>query len=255
MVQNFGIIYKITNLVNDKIYIGKTKQYYGKEMSKREIEDRFRRHKRDALNHEDNCPLLCRAMRKYGTENFVIEQVTKCTLEMTADLEQAFISYFNSRDKKVGYNITGGGGYSDCKMPEETRKKISETQGGDLNVHKIYRKGKHIGYRSQRKQDGGHFYKTFANTKFSLEENYQKAQDWIQALKDGTLENKKYVKETGLPINITYKRVKGEIQGYRVNIRINTILYSKDFKSCKMTMEAKLEQAKEWKKMILSKND
>lgn len=66
----YGIIYKITNLVNNKVYIGQTKQT---------LKRRYAHHLSSA-RHRDN--YLYRAMRKYKVENFKIEQIdTAETLE------------------------------------------------------------------------------------------------------------------------------------------------------------------------------
>ena len=57
-------IYKITNLINNKIYIGKTKK---------DIETRFKEHLQNAIN---DCQYnLSKAIRKYGIDNFNIEMI------------------------------------------------------------------------------------------------------------------------------------------------------------------------------------
>ena len=53
-------IYKITNIQNQKVYIGQTI---------RPIQDRFNRHYNDALNNIIDTH-FARAIRKYGRENF-----------------------------------------------------------------------------------------------------------------------------------------------------------------------------------------
>ena len=58
----FMVIYKITNLLNEKIYIGQTKQ---------PIEQRF-------LQHSKSNSPLGQAMRECGLENFTIELVERC---------------------------------------------------------------------------------------------------------------------------------------------------------------------------------
>jgi group I intron endonuclease len=58
-------IYKITNKVNNKIYIGQTIN---------KIEDRFARHIQDAISGKLNTH-FARAIRKYGPENFVYEKI------------------------------------------------------------------------------------------------------------------------------------------------------------------------------------
>lgn len=65
-----GYIYKITNNINGKIYIGQT---IGA------IEKRFAEHKNAAKN---GCRYaLHRVIRKYGIENFSIEEIEQCPIE------------------------------------------------------------------------------------------------------------------------------------------------------------------------------
>lgn len=60
-------IYKITNNINDKIYVGQTI---------RSLEKRKSRHLNDARYGSKNP--IHRAIRKYGVENFVFETIEKC---------------------------------------------------------------------------------------------------------------------------------------------------------------------------------
>lgn len=89
-------IYKITNNINGKIYIGKT------EFS---VEERFKQHCYDSKRKRDEKRPLYDAMNKYGIENFSIE-----TIEETDEPEEReayWIEYFGSF--KNGYNATLGG--------------------------------------------------------------------------------------------------------------------------------------------------
>ena len=64
-----GYIYKISNDINDKVYIGKTCET---------VNSRFKEHLRDyKKDTEENRPLY-RAMNKYGIEHFSIEQIDEC---------------------------------------------------------------------------------------------------------------------------------------------------------------------------------
>ena len=108
MSQIIRKIYKITNLVNDKIYIGQTKQ---------KLERRFQQHT------ETNYP-IGRAMRKHGRDKFKIE-----TLLISDDLE-----YINMMEQKIieaydciapnGYNLASGGLH--FEHSEVTKRKLSE---------------------------------------------------------------------------------------------------------------------------------
>lgn len=92
-----GTIYKITNLINNKVYIGQTKQYYL---------DRWSQHKSHAKTGLSNHK-LARALRKYGEENFIIEIVEQCSYEELDEKETYWIEYYDSI--KNGYNILTGG--------------------------------------------------------------------------------------------------------------------------------------------------
>lgn len=93
-----GFIYKISNSINDKIYIGKTLST---------IEKRFAQHQRDALKPEENNRPLYRAMRKYGPENFSVELIEIVPLENLSEREKYWINYYHSYEN--GYNATLGG--------------------------------------------------------------------------------------------------------------------------------------------------
>lgn len=92
-----GYIYKISNDVNEKIYIGKTS---------RSISLRWGEHKKNAKTNKLDFPLY-RAMRKYGIEHFSIEVIEKCNDEEIDDKEIYWIAYYQSYEK--GYNCTKGG--------------------------------------------------------------------------------------------------------------------------------------------------
>lgn len=93
-----GYIYKITCLVNNKIYIGQTT---------RDITIRFKEHIRDSTHFD--YPLY-RAMQKYGTNNFIIELIETCQADELNIREQYWIQYFDSVAwHNKGYNGTIGG--------------------------------------------------------------------------------------------------------------------------------------------------
>lgn len=126
----YGYIYKITNLINNKIYIG---QVYNKS-----INDRFNRHCDGASNMSKS--YLARAIHKYGRENFKVEQIEECysVLELN-EREKYWIAYYNSTNGEIGYNLTPGGEGGNtylCKSEEEMsviRHKISNANKGKNN--------------------------------------------------------------------------------------------------------------------------
>ena len=93
-------IYKITNLVNGKIYIGQSIH----------IETRIKEHfwKSELQKDRSYNSALHQAIRKYGKENFVWEVVTECSVDEIDELEQKYIKEYNSLSPN-GYNILIGG--------------------------------------------------------------------------------------------------------------------------------------------------
>lgn len=107
----FIIIYRITNLITNKLYVGQTEQT---------LKDRFVQHKRKG----NGCLKLVRSMNKHGRENFVIEFVMAANTQEVADYwEQFFIAKWDCI--KNGYNIAEGGKVT--KHSAETKKQMSET--------------------------------------------------------------------------------------------------------------------------------
>lgn len=106
-------IYKITNKINGKIYIGQSKN----------VERRWREH----LRSKDNTPIHC-ALRKYGPENFNFEILAECDKDELNRLEQFYIQEYDCMSPR-GYNLTPGGKCYRVKKesPEERKLIISIT--------------------------------------------------------------------------------------------------------------------------------
>ena len=86
-----GYIYIIKNKINNKVYIGQTS---------RTIYSRFQQHINNALRDEDDGMILYEAIRKYGKENFYVEEL-EC-------VEIKLLSFYNCI-RPNGYNIREGG--------------------------------------------------------------------------------------------------------------------------------------------------
>ena len=121
-----GIIYKITNNINNKVYIGATYQC---------LKSRFSQHLRE-VKYGSKLKIHS-AIREFGKENFSIEEICR-----TVDknklylLERKYIKFFNSKDK--GYNSTDGGiGVGKLwlgrKHKESTKIIMSEKMKGNKN--------------------------------------------------------------------------------------------------------------------------
>jgi group I intron endonuclease len=114
----YGIIYKATS-PSGKVYIGQTV----KTLSRRKGN-----HKDQSLKSYHSYH-FANAIRKYGIDNFVWEQVdTADSKEELNQKEKYWIAYYNSTNPTFGYNSQNGG--SNGTPSNETRKKMSEVQKG-----------------------------------------------------------------------------------------------------------------------------
>jgi len=113
------VIYKITNSVNSKIYIGQTVQ---------KLTDRWSDHCRPCLGRHVNRSAIAAAIRKYGKDKFTIEQIDSAqTLDELNIKEATYIKALNCLSPN-GYNLELGGGSKACH--EETKEKISAALKG-----------------------------------------------------------------------------------------------------------------------------
>lgn len=92
-----GKIYKITNDLNDKVYVGQTTQSLSK---------RFNAHCSNSNDKSSNM-YIKRVILKYGREHFTITLIEECENSLLDEREIYWISYFDSY--KSGYNLTEGG--------------------------------------------------------------------------------------------------------------------------------------------------
>lgn len=92
-------IYKITNNINSKVYIGQSIN----------IHRRWKDEKANAFSGQSNeyDTKRSRAFRKYGLENFTFEVIEECEPSELNSREKYWISYYNSHID--GYNMTMGG--------------------------------------------------------------------------------------------------------------------------------------------------
>jgi group I intron endonuclease len=134
------IIYKITNKTNGKSYVGQ---------SIRPLEKRWSNHINES-NRKNN-RYICRAIKKYGKENFILEVLCECTTPKILNIMETFyIISHKTFHTEGGYNLTyGGNGRSGFKLSEETKKKISISNTGKKATEKTRKKLRevHLGYK------------------------------------------------------------------------------------------------------------
>lgn len=118
------IVYKITNSINDKLYVGITCQSMGARWSK---------HISNAnLNKQGGCRYLESSIRKYGSDNFKIDILEKVPNENIAkEREKYWIWKLGARNPAVGMNLTDGGdGTTGHIVSQSARARISEGNRG-----------------------------------------------------------------------------------------------------------------------------
>ena len=91
-----GGIYKITNINDEKVYIGKTTKFI----------DRWRTHAKRGCNIERIAGQIYDALFKEGLENFTWEIVEVCPKEEQTEKEKYWIEFYHS--DQYGYNMKKG---------------------------------------------------------------------------------------------------------------------------------------------------
>lgn len=115
--MKYGIVYRITNVINDKVYIGQTIQTLNRRLT---------------IHFSKNVhSIISRAIRKYGKSNFIFEEIyTAFDKDELNRAEIYFISLENCMQPR-GYNIKEGG--ANGRLPEHIRKRIGLTKIGNTN--------------------------------------------------------------------------------------------------------------------------
>ena len=94
-----GVIYKITNLINGKSYIGQT--------------NNFQRRMREHQNTKDNYAIHL-AIQKYGKDAFSYEIIEHCNDDILDEREIYWINFYKTHITEKGYNMTFGGDNADA---------------------------------------------------------------------------------------------------------------------------------------------
>ena len=121
-------IYKITNLINGKGYVGQSV----------DVEYRIRVHKSSLRGGYHRSKHLQSAWNKYGEENFEFELIKECEVKYLDELEIFYIQFYDAMNPEFGYNNESGGNTNKTMSPE-SKKKNSEahTSTGFYLVSKI----------------------------------------------------------------------------------------------------------------------
>lgn len=129
-------IYKITNLINNHLYIGKTNN----------SERRWKDHQRLAFTkgHKEYNKTLYKAMRKYGLDNFtfeIIEEIEDNYDEISSIREKYWIDFYNAYHNGYNENLGGDGGSlkGHCRGSQNGRAKLTEEDV--IKIRTIFKEG------------------------------------------------------------------------------------------------------------------
>jgi group I intron endonuclease len=170
------IIYKLTNIVNGKIYIGQDSKNNTKYLG--------------------SGVYLANAQKKHGKENFTKEVIEHCKdIDELNQRERYWIAFYNSTDPKVGYNLSPGGNSTlGWHMTDEQKAAMSKRQRGKKLSPATIAKLKLTGRGKGKKvsQDQREKLKITSSGKLHAEESKRKMREArkLQILKPDTKETR-----------------------------------------------------------------
>jgi group I intron endonuclease len=160
-----GYIYKITNTVNHKAYIGVT--------IRADVEHRWVQHK-SAIRNGNGCPLLMKAFKKYGEDAFKFEVLIICFDEDVFRFENDYILKYNAMSPN-GYNVAVGGligmSFLGRKHTEETKKILREKTKARSEKPEARKRASRVAIEFNKTHDIG--------------ELLRKSEKWQKALAEG----------------------------------------------------------------------
>lgn len=116
-----GFIYKITNKVNGKSYIGQTRY---------SVEFRWRQHQ-----HKKDNTYFHNTIKKYGSDNFIVETLEECDISKLNEREIFYIAKYNTFTN--GYNLTLGGDGNKRLLLDDKYDEIQSLYLSGFSSHKI----------------------------------------------------------------------------------------------------------------------
>jgi group I intron endonuclease len=135
-INRLGRIYLLTNLVNNKVYVGQTVE---------SLVTRWRKHRSNAKR--GSLSRIGKAIRKYGPNAFTIQRLTPDNPQHELNnLEQVWIILFKSTNGDFGYNITAGGDHV-AITPEGIEKMRKSLTGKKLSLEECQRRSERMRVR------------------------------------------------------------------------------------------------------------
>lgn len=162
-----GYIYKITNCVNNKGYIGVT--------TKLNANDRWLAHK-SAIRFNRGCPLLQKAFNKYGEKSFVFEILIICFDTDVFRFEKEYIERYKTLSPN-GYNVSNGGKIGEGFLG---RSHSNETKNILRNKSTVFHNTPEM--INKHRQNAIQF-----NTTHNIGELLRKSEKWKKAKEEGRI--------------------------------------------------------------------
>jgi group I intron endonuclease len=169
-------IYRITNLVSQKMYVGQTAK---------PAEQRWKEHCSLAESHSKQKKKLHKAIQKYGVKNFLIETLdTAQTLSEANEKERLWISKLNSIE--CGYNLTlggDGGFWLGQKHSQKTKDRIGAwSRGKPKSVdHRLKISRSNIGKKSSQANIRSFCHQNASTLYSTLRRNVPTREGWMAA--------------------------------------------------------------------------
>ena len=152
------IVYCYTNQINNKKYIGQTKN----------PNQRYNAHKSNHQNpeHTEYDSLFHRALRKYGWDNFFYEVLAETEdIDLANELEIFYINFYNTI-RPNGYNILEGGKNASRPMAEITKEKLRWAHGKLTQDEVIFLRLAYANHESPKQIYDQYFKERLAYTSF-----------------------------------------------------------------------------------------
>ena len=166
-----GFIYKITNTINGKGYVGVT--------TMPDAIQRFKKHIY-AIYYGNGCPVLGDAVKKYGEDAFKFEVLIICFDEDVYKYEQDYITKYNTMVPN-GYNVQEGGKqvctFLGRKHSEETKKILSEKSREYNNRPEVKEKHRQCAIKM--------------NARINMGEILRNSEKWLKARAEGRIGGRK----------------------------------------------------------------
>jgi group I intron endonuclease len=202
-----GYLYKITNKVDNKSYIGATIQH--------NYNDRWRKHI-NCLKYKEGCPLLKNAMKKYGTNQFEFKILIICFDDDVVKYEKEYIKKYNTLSPN-GYNLLNGGqlgdGFVGHKHTTETihkiKQKVREFRENNPNYFETYREKLK---QSMMNVDRSYFIKNSEKFKKAMEERRKK----YATMEKGKITSEETKKKISKGLKSYYQNNKGNIKNKQI---------------------------------------